>query len=334
MSSVSVRKHGDGFLLRYGRRKLGLDTGFEGGTTLLSHSHMDHVGGLKSARFVVGTAGTFDTLKARGGAVRGRKLTIGYGESYAIDQLRITALNAGHVLGSSMFKIEVGNGPSILYTGDFNTVDSLVHAGADTTDADVLVTEATYGQPTWVFPDRERVYNEIISEVNRLQERGKIPVLKAYSLGKAQETIALLNRAGIDVITGNYSIDAVCDMYARHGKKLQHFRLDDEKTPELLTRESVVVSSSVRYTLGNVRKRIDHNVGRELRERMAVLSLSGWTLGKYREKGFPLSAHTDFPGLVRFAKNVNPRLTYCFTENGKTLADHLSKNGVEAVPLE
>jgi len=333
MSSVSVRKHGDGFVVRYGRRKLGLDTGFEGGTTLLSHSHMDHVGGLKLAELVVGTSGTFDTLKARGGRVQGRKLVLDYGESYTINQIKITVLNAGHVLGSSMFKIEIADGPSILYTGDFNIVDSLVHAGANATDADILVTEATYGKPSWVFPEREGVYEDIITATNRLREEGKIPVLKAYSLGKAQEAIGLLNLNGIEPISGNYSIDAVSHVYSKHGKEIQHSKLNDGETPGILTGGGVVISSSIRHTLLNVRKKLGRPLAKELRNKMVVLSLSGWTLGKYREEGFPLSAHTDFPGLVRFAQEVNPLLAYCFTENGNTLATHLSNNGIQAVPL-
>lgn len=333
MSSVSVRKYGDGFVVRYGRRKLGLDTGFEGGTTLLSHSHMDHVGGLKLADLVVGTSGTFDTLKARGGRVRGRKLTLNYGESYTIDKIKITVLNAGHVLGSSMFKIEIGNGPSILYTGDFNIVDSLVHTGAHASDADVLITEATYGDPSWVFPERKGVYENIITETKRLQEENKIPVLKAYSLGKAQEAIGLLNKNGMETVSGNYSIDAVSNIYRKHGKEIQFLKLTDEEAPAILTGEGVVISSSIRHTLLNVRKNLGRALAKELHNKMAVLSLSGWTLGKYREEGFPLSAHTDFPGLIRFAEEVNPRLAYCFTENGNTLAMHLSNNGIQAVPL-
>ena len=68
--------------------------------------------------------------------------------------------------------------------------------------------------------------------------------------------------------------------------------------------------------------------------KLEYFNLSGWTIGKFRERGFPLSAHTDFEGLINFAKDVNPRVAYCFTENGRILSKHLSDNGINAVPLE
>ena len=67
---------------------------------------------------------------------------------------------------------------------------------------------------------------------------------------------------------------------------------------------------------------------------MAEYSLSGWTLGKYSVKGFPLSAHSDFPGLLAFVNGVGPRMVYCFTSNARKFSGTLIGLGVNAVPLE
>ncbi|TFF92846.1 hypothetical protein EU546_07045 [Candidatus Thorarchaeota archaeon] len=105
------------------------------------------------------------------------------------------------------------------------------------------------------------------------------------------------------------------------------------KTSSLLEEGGVVVSSSYRHTLRGMKKRFSPVSTGELEEKIDRYSLSGWTLGRFRERGFPLSAHSDFNGLVQFAKSVNPRIAHCFTENGVTLSDHLSGIGINAVPL-
>ena len=99
MSTVSLRKSGTGFLLEYGDVKLVLDAGMKGETTLLSHSHADHIGGLGKARHIIATAGTFDTWHARRSSRLGSKTIIKHGDMFGQIGVNITALNAGHVLG-------------------------------------------------------------------------------------------------------------------------------------------------------------------------------------------------------------------------------------------
>jgi hypothetical protein len=47
-----------------------------------------------------------------------------------------------------------------------------------------------------------------------------------------------------------------------------------------------------------------------------------------------LSAHSDFLGLLKFAKDVDPKVVYCFTENAREFSGHLAEAGLNAVPLE
>ncbi|OLS27137.1 MAG: hypothetical protein ThorAB25_20500 [Candidatus Thorarchaeota archaeon AB_25] len=334
MSTVSLKKSGTGFLLKYGDVKLALDTGIKGETTLLSHSHSDHIGGLKNARHIIATKGTFDTWQARRSDKLGNKTTIKHGDMFGQIGVNITALNAGHVLGSTMFLLEFDDNLTVLYTGDFNTVDSLVHKAAIPVQVDVLITEATYGAPQWVFPNRKTVYENILEAATKVIDEGRIPLFHAYSLGKSQEAIALLQSGGFRVISGNTSIDKVCSVYKQHGIDLRHHSAQSEQLTDLLDEGAVIVSSSSRHTVGNMQRTLGQNEFARYETKLEYFNLSGWTIGKFRERGFPLSAHSDFKGLLNFAKGVNPRVAYCFTENGRTLSKHLSDNGIHAVPLE
>ena len=334
MSTLNVKKVGTGFLLEYGDVRLALDTGIKGETTLLSHSHSDHIGGLMKADHIVATSGTFDTWGARGNNAFKNKTVIRIGDMFGQIGVNITALNAGHVLGSTMFYLEFNDDLRVLYTGDFNNVDSFVHSAAKPVEADVLITEATYGKPEWVFPERQGIYDKILDTATQIIDAGRIPFFSAYSLGKSQEAIALLQSGGFRIISGNRSIDKVCNVYKNHGVDLRHYSLNSPEVANILEEGAVVVSSSVRHTLNNIRKTGDKKTARNLEEKMEKYSLSGWTLGKYRERGFPLSAHTDFNGLIEFAKAVNPRVAYVFTGNASEFSRHLSGEGINAVPLE
>jgi len=334
MSTVSLKKSGTGFLLRYGDVRLALDTGIRGETTLLSHSHSDHIGGLKNARHIIATKGTFDTWQARRSNRFDNKTIIKHGDMFGQIGVNITALNAGHVLGSTMFLLEFDDDLRVLYTGDFNNVDSLVHKAAKPVEADVLITEATYGMPQWVFPKRRTVYDNILDAATKVIDEGRIPLFHAYSLGKSQEAIALLQSGGFRVISGNTSIDKVCSVYKRHGVDLRHYTVHSKNLAQILDEAAVIVSSSSRHTVGNMQRMLGKKVFARYENKLEYFNLSGWTMGKFRERGFPLSAHSDFKGLLNFAREVNPRVAYCFTENGRTLSKHLSENGIHAVPLE
>ncbi len=321
-------------MLEYGDMQIGLDTSVPWGPTLLSHSHADHTRSIHHAREIIATKGTIDTLSARGGRVNGKVTLADTGSTIFYDDILITVLNAGHVLGSSMFLIELADNQRVLYTGDFNTVDSLVHARATPIEADVLIMDSTYGSPDWVFPSRERVYGDIIKTAQKCLDEGKFPRFHAYSLGKAQEAIALLHNEGFDVVTGNKSIDRVSHVYNRHGLNLVYNPLDSRTTRQLFERGCVVVSSSNRHTFYNLSRLMGPRFARHIEDLSVDYNLSGWTLSQYGNGGLPLSAHTDYPGLIDFAKKVNPVITYCFTENGHVLAEALSQEGIVAVPLE
>lgn len=333
MAPPSVLKSGSGFLLDYGGTKLALDTGVKGMTTLLSHSHADHISGITKADHVVATEGTFDTWVARGGKGIKSRTVVKYEEPISQFGVTITPFNAGHVLGSSMFLLEFDEGLTVLYTGDFNNVDSIVHTAARPVAADILITEATYGTPSWVFPEREATHEKIVNAARSALEERRIVVFNAYSLGKAQEVIALLQSAGLDVISGNYSIDNVTKVYNRHGIELRLIPLKSERSRNLLDDGGIIVSSSLGHTAQAIMRHLKPESRSHLEEQIDHYSLSGWTIGRFRVRGFPLSAHSDFNGLVQFAERVSPLIAHCFTENGLTLSNHLSENGINAVPL-
>ncbi|MHA2190687.1 MAG: MBL fold metallo-hydrolase [Candidatus Thorarchaeota archaeon] len=310
MSTLKINKKGTGLLLRYGDVKIALDTGVAGETTLLSHSHTDHIGGLSKARHIIATTGTLDTLAARGTRLACKTTSLKNGDMFGQIEVNITPLNAGHVLGSSMFLMEFYDGLRVLYTGDFNVVDSIVHTAAKPIKADVLITEATYGTPEWEFPKREAVHESIMEKATSIVD------------------------GGFRIVTGNPSIDRVTKVYTKHGADLRHLRMGSSRAMTALQEGCVIITSSPRHTMNNIRHAYGSKFTSMLVKNIYNFNLSGWTLTEIGGNGFPLSAHTDFPNLIEFARAVQPRMVYCFTRNAQVFSKHLSQSGMNAVPLE
>src|SRR5690606_13619120 len=114
---------------------------------------------------------------------------------------RLRLLTAGHIAGSAMLHVtRLSDGATLLYTGDFKvrrgrTADPVVFQ-----QAHLLILETTFGLPHYVFPPQLGVEMQVLRFVNDAFADGEVPVLLGYSLGKAQEALALLHAHEIPVL--------------------------------------------------------------------------------------------------------------------------------------
>jgi len=89
--------------------------------------------------------------------------------------IRITFYNAGHVLGSAMVHINIGNGShNLLYTGDYkySRTRLLESAVSSFPRVESVITESTYGAREDVLPPRKEVEERVIDTINKTIERG------------------------------------------------------------------------------------------------------------------------------------------------------------------
>ena len=91
----------------------------------------------------------------------------------------------------------ISDNASLLYTGDFKTRRSRTAEAVNFLTADTLIMETTFGLPGYEFPNPMEIEGEILRFVNDCFADGETPVLLGYSLGKAQEALALLEENGI-----------------------------------------------------------------------------------------------------------------------------------------
>ncbi|RDD53647.1 MAG: MBL fold metallo-hydrolase [Candidatus Korarchaeota archaeon NZ13-K] len=190
---------------------------------LLSHAHLDHSGSIPRL-FASGKEVPvyaldvtkhytelllYDTIKV----AKIRDHEIGYGardvnrflESFRqiefnvpfkVGDIEVTAIDAGHIPGSAMFHISY-DGKSILYTGDFNTVESRLMPSArldDVPDVDVVITESTYAKRE--HPPRDKQEMLLRDAVMETISSGGTAIIAGFAIGRLLEVAMALRARG------------------------------------------------------------------------------------------------------------------------------------------
>lgn len=237
---------------------------------------------------------------------------------------RLTLFSAGHVLGSSQILIEGQHG-RFVYTGDFKLEPSFTAETPEVKQCDVVLMECTYGRPQYAFPPREEVAGEMIAFAKDALEYGAVPVFFAYSLGKAQEALAILGKAGLPV-TVHGAIETLCEVYRACGVELPACARYDARH---FDRQSVLIWPPSGRALP---KAVN---GKPVRTAV----LTGWTMDRsalFRygaDRGFALSDHADYPALLRYIELAQPKKVL-LNHGWRDFAYRLRAIGVNAEYLE
>lgn len=120
-------------------------------------------------------------------------ICLGFGEvSDIAPDIRITFFNAGHVLGSAVTHVNIGNGlHNFVYTGDSNYRKTrlLDPATNHFPRVESVMIESTYGSKDQVLPSQSEVEEKFFNLAKKTIERGGKLLLPELGLGHAQETL-------------------------------------------------------------------------------------------------------------------------------------------------
>jgi putative mRNA 3-end processing factor len=296
----------------------------------VTHAHGDHLGGLrkslKCCEKVLMTSATRDLAEIVNPKFKlhsDNVLLLEYGESFKYGAETVTFLKADHILGASQVLLEAADGTRVVYTGDFKL------AGTPVVDCDILVVEATYGDPSFRRNFDVDISALLVSMIERRLRGGSVYVFGFY--GKLQEVMCMLRKADVEVpfIMPNtvYEVSKVCDNY---GMSLGSLTLDtSHEGQELLGNNLPCVAfyhAGTRFKVGLNRARI---------------CVSGWEFQNpcrqisEHEYVVALSDHSDFDGLIEYVKRSKAKQV--ITDNyrsshGEALAVEITKRlGVPAV---
>ncbi len=109
--------------------------------------------------------------------------------------VRLTLYNSGHILGSAMAHLHVGNGlHNLLYTGDLKVMRTKLLEGADTRfpRLETMIIESTYGGSEDIALPRKESEEALKKIVTTTIERGGKVLMPVLSSGRAQEVMLII----------------------------------------------------------------------------------------------------------------------------------------------
>lgn len=181
---------------------------------ILSHGHLDHSGAIpvfhiQNNKPVYGTRLTFDLAKLLIAdfihlssyyipfeylelqTMMKSCVSLGFREKQTIGDVEFQLLDSGHIPGAAQTLVEA-EGKRLLYTSDFNSVDTRLLRGADRDygKLDAVIIESTYANED--HPERKTLEKEFVDRTIEVVEMGGTVLVPAFSVGRSQEIACIL----------------------------------------------------------------------------------------------------------------------------------------------
>jgi len=306
-----IRKENEGFICSHG--DFWIDPTRPVKRALITHAHFDHIS--FGCEEYICSPETGALLKQR----IGNKIKVksyGYDESFKINGIKISFYPSGHILGSSQIKLEGGN-EKWLFTGDFKRQLDETCLNFQEVKTDFLICESTFALPIFNWDSTEKIVNQIVEWVNKSPNMTSI--LFCYSLGKAQRLLNELKNKNIKNIYVHSNIKKINDIYIDQG-----INLEDVSKIKLGIKSQDYQGSLLLMPPS----RNKYNLLKRFGEYQTAFA-SGWMLIRALknrsgyDKGFAISDHADWNGLIRTIKNSQAKKVFLDHGDGESLAKYL-----------
>ena len=266
---------------------------------------------------------------------------------------------AGHIPGSLMFEL-VGD-KRILFTGDFNVIDTKIVKGTKPVNCDILFLEGTYAGRDHP-KKREELERELLDKIDEVVKRGGVAVLPAFAVSRSQELAMVLRKSGFNVWFDGMG-KKVSKMFLKYPRYLRS--VDDLKKAlnkinlvhsdrgrKLALNADVIITSSgmmdggpvlsYMHKLKNDPKSAVFLTGYQVEDSNARLLIDKGQLDFYGVKEkieceveyFDFSAHAGHSELIEFAKKCNPeKIVLMHSDSREALVDPLKEFAEVYMPM-
>ena len=246
-----------------------------------------------------------------------------FGESFTINNVKFSFHPAGHIIGSSQIRVE-HKGEVWVFTGDYKTEDDGLAVPYEPIGCDTFITECTFGLPAFKWVPQAQVMGDINQWWAENQAEGRTSVLFGYSLGKAQRLIKHLD-TDIGKIYTHGAVENMNEVVRTLVDLPPTERITRETKKEELKGNMVVAPPSAHGSPW-LRKMVPY----------VTASASGWMTfrGARRrraiDKGFVLSDHCDWQGLLQSIKETGAHKIICTHGYTDIFSRFLREQGYDA----
>jgi putative mRNA 3-end processing factor len=295
---------------------------------IITHGHADH------AR--PGSGGYFSTAETA--AVMGLRFgeaaeassfeVLSPGERCKIGPVSVSLHPAGHVYGSSQVLLEDGRQRWVV-TGDFKRQEDPTCAPFVPVRADVLVTEATFALPVYAWEPGPRVAQEIYRWWTEAPERPSI--LFCYAFGKTQRILGELAKLTERTVYLHGAALGLTDLYREAGIPMVPTAGATEFGRSAGFAGELIIAPPSAHRSPWMRRF----------KNPQTAFASGWMAirGARRrrgyERGFVVSDHADWNGLVATVRESGARRVYVTHGHNDTFARYVREElQLQAEPLD
>jgi len=257
---------------------------------LITHAHSDHAR-TGMAAYLTAESGV-NVLRERIG-LDAPVAGIAFGERRMIGDVSVSFHPAGHLLGSSQIRVE-HRGEVCVVTGDYKIAPDASCETFEPVPCHHLITEATFALPVYRWPEPQVVFDQINQWWRDNQAQGRVSVLFAYSLGKAQRVLC-----GIDPSIGPIGVHGAVDKMLPHYRSAGRpipagiFKASAEQKDRLKGRGLIVAPGSVQNTPW-LRKFAPYS----LAFASGWMAVRGARRRRALDRGFVVSDHVDWQGIL------------------------------------
>ena len=280
---------------------------------VISHAHADHA--IAGSVNVYAHPATFDFMKLRYKQRAAKQfIPIEFHQSFFINQIKIVFIPAGHMLGSAQILMEF-EGLKYLYSGDVKSQADTTCEAIEFIQADVLITETTFANPSVKHPSPLEAMQSVLSIERPL-------LIGAYVLGKAQRITALINEiAPSAVVAIHHDILAYHQIYERYQRLTKQYQVLEKKDLRLKKPYIYIVPPLTFNTY-------------KLQGLMSCVFASGWqALQQANTHTLLLSDHMDWFDLLDYIEQVKPAEIWTIHGDGAFLKEHFSNSAVKVKNL-
>jgi putative mRNA 3-end processing factor len=286
---------------------------------VITHAHADHA--RSGHGHYLATAASEGVLRARLGAITLQPLA--YGDAVEHRGVRISLHPAGHVLGSAQVRVEHA-GRVWVASGDYKVAPDPTCAAFEPVRCDVFITESTFGLPVYRWLPDAQVFTDINAWWAQNAAVGRASVLACYSFGKAQRLLAGVD-ASIGPIVCHGAAEPINRAYREAGVRLPDTTLATQLDKAAAGR-ALVLCPPAALSGPWLRRFGDHSDA----------FASGWMRlrgGRRRggfDRGFALSDHADWPGLMAAIGATGAQRVIVTHGSVPVMVRYLSEQGLQA----
>ena len=290
---------------------------------LVTHAHSDHARP-GHAHYLVSQS-CLPLIKLRLGADISAE-GIPFGEKRKIGGAVVSFHPAGHILGSSQIRVEVG-GRVWVVSGDYKPQPDRCCEAFELVKCDVFVSECTFGLPVYRWEPEEVIHQQINEWWRGNAENGRPSMLFAYSLGKAQRVLAGLDPS-IGPIFAHGAVHPFLPVYLECGVSLPEVKKPKEGEGDWAG--SIIVAPPAVEDAGWTRR----FKGASRAFASGWMAVRGARRRRNLDRGFVLSDHADWAGLLQVIEGTEAEMIKLTHGDGYPLARYLQERGVQASMLE